>query len=124
MGSDRAALLAGLSAGCGAGISCLAFYPLELVKTKLQSEIAGSRDASDVVQDVIEKDGFLGLFKGISPVLCRSVLGDSLYFAISSNMIQTIQTRMCRKLTSIEAVCCGIVSACLTQLFVHPIDSK
>lgn len=138
-----------LSAACGAALSTLVFFPLELIKTRLQGQVVSStgtknregkgvvgaagsaRDAGerqyggfhDVWSHLVEDEGVLGLFRGLAPVMFRSVLSDTLYFFTAAALRARLERSLARELSMLEALLSGYVSACLTQLVAHPVDT-
>jgi len=64
-----------ITAGGAAGLSeILLFHPLDVIKTRLQSQTKGSADAytgiADVVRKVARNEGITALYKGILPPIC------------------------------------------------------
>ncbi|GBG25664.1 Mitochondrial carrier protein [Hondaea fermentalgiana] len=140
---EEEALVQMAGAGLGAAASTLTFYPLELVKVRLQAQVVRRDDdtgdraaetgergqpvaygnAVDVVRHLVEAEGVMGLFRGVQPVLLRSVVTDALYFFVSFNVSRRLQKLLGRQLSTLEAIASGFVSACITQLVAHPIDT-
>mmetsp|Transcript_22730 Transcript_22730/g.44604 ORF Transcript_22730/g.44604 Transcript_22730/m.44604 type:complete len:328 (-) Transcript_22730:126-1109(-) len=53
---DEEALVQAVSAGLGAVVSTLTFYPLELVKVRLQSQIVKKEDGGDLLLDEVDPE--------------------------------------------------------------------
>uniref|UniRef100_A0A7S2SIR5 Uncharacterized protein n=1 Tax=Mucochytrium quahogii TaxID=96639 RepID=A0A7S2SIR5_9STRA len=133
MNLDEETVIAGVAAGVGAGLSTVVFFPLELIKTKLQAQVKHKGEQrpeepvfngfSDVWTHLVGQGGVGSLFHGLPPTLFRSVVCDSLYFTLSTTLVKRVQQRLGRELVATEAIVCGVISACATQLFVHPIDT-
>eukprot|EP00511_Aplanochytrium_stocchinoi_P002966 CAMPEP_0204824842 /NCGR_PEP_ID=MMETSP1346-20131115/2825_1 /ASSEMBLY_ACC=CAM_ASM_000771 /TAXON_ID=215587 /ORGANISM="Aplanochytrium stocchinoi, Strain GSBS06" /LENGTH=308 /DNA_ID=CAMNT_0051952215 /DNA_START=125 /DNA_END=1051 /DNA_ORIENTATION=- len=126
------------SAAAGAAISTLAFYPLELIKTRLQAQVGAKNKANseetstdsdvhasglDAFYSIVSSQGYSGLYQGVTPVLFRSISSDSLYFLISTKVMNAVKARLQRELSTTEAIVIGFLSACSTQLFAHPVDT-
>ncbi|EFA84164.1 mitochondrial substrate carrier family protein [Heterostelium album PN500] len=88
------------AAGAIAG-GTISFFltPRDLIKSKLQVQSRNTNLLStvttkgepprqfykgpiDVIRQIIRKDGFLGLFKGLRPTLARDIPGDMVYFTM------------------------------------------
>ncbi|CAK0879147.1 unnamed protein product [Prorocentrum cordatum] len=76
-GEQAEALAAAAGACAGELVTTVAFYPIQLVKCRLQAAIRGSTDAyaySGLLHGigcVFKEEGILGLFGGISPVMVQ-----------------------------------------------------
>jgi len=112
-----------LGAGAGAAVSTLVFFPLELLKTRLQARIGCSATGMELLKEIVAKEGVMGLFRGCPPVLVRAVTMDSLFFLIDFKLSEIVQKIVERDLFSIEGIAIGFLSACLTQVVVHPLDT-
>ncbi|KAF1357361.1 mitochondrial carrier [Lizonia empirigonia] len=70
-------LLAGAGAGMMEGLFC---HPLvDTIKVKMQT--AASRNAYQTARNIIQKENFLGLYRGFSPVICGIVPKIAIRFA-------------------------------------------
>uniref|UniRef100_A0A9J7XET2 Solute carrier family 25 member 40 n=1 Tax=Cyprinus carpio carpio TaxID=630221 RepID=A0A9J7XET2_CYPCA len=78
--SDYAPLLAGAIARVG---SVTVISPLELIRTKMQSEKQSYRELSAVIQSALHSEGWRSLWRGWGPTLLRDVpfSGQTLTFA-------------------------------------------
>lgn len=82
------ALAAAAAASTGELLTTVLFYPVELVKSRIQatSRSAGGEYAYaglvDGLQSVLREEGLLGLFTGLQPVVLRSLSSDfaTVYF--------------------------------------------
>lgn len=70
-------LLAGSTARL---ISVTAVNPLELVRTKMQSQKLTYRETGNAVKNLLETHGIKGLWKGITPTLLRDVPFSAIYW--------------------------------------------
>jgi solute carrier family 25 carnitine/acylcarnitine transporter 20/29 len=64
-----------LIAGGVAGVVGWAIsFPLDLIKSRIQSTPQGSRgEIMRIAKDIYKRDGFIGFFRGLSPTLLRAV---------------------------------------------------
>eukprot|EP00873_Tetraselmis_striata_P015925 jgi/Tetstr1/436189/TSEL_025034.t1 len=71
--STREPLVQQIAAGmmCGAG-AVLIFNPLELIKTQLQLQPTGASSPLQVVREIVQKCGFVGLWRGTAPSAMRA----------------------------------------------------
>lgn len=82
MDSQRKALAAAAAGGTGAVLTTVLFYPVELVKNRLQSSVRGDATGfvynglSDGLLSVLREEGVTGLFVGIRPVVLRALTSD------------------------------------------------
>mmetsp|Transcript_17627 Transcript_17627/g.38268 ORF Transcript_17627/g.38268 Transcript_17627/m.38268 type:complete len:351 (+) Transcript_17627:3-1055(+) len=86
----------GISSSCGQVVA----YPLQLVRTKMQS--AGAMEGSvhyngmlDCFQQVLRKEGVRGLYRGIGPNFLKALPAISISYAVyekSKDFVQTINT--------------------------------
>lgn len=79
---DKVNIVAPLFAGSIARtIAVTAICPIELVRTKLQSRQGYSyRQLMDVIRTAVRQNGFLSLWRGLSPMLLRDVPFSILYW--------------------------------------------
>ncbi|KAH9825254.1 mitochondrial carrier domain-containing protein [Melampsora americana] len=77
-------LLSGATSGFA---SCVLLQPLDLIKTRIQQgefNLINSSTRSNLVfsltSRVIKEDGFIGLWRGMTPTIARNVPGVALYF--------------------------------------------
>ncbi|XP_017308963.1 probable mitochondrial glutathione transporter SLC25A40 [Ictalurus punctatus] len=75
--ADLAPLLAGSIARVG---SATLISPLELIRTKLQSERQSYRELSAVIRSAVHNEGWLALWRGLGPTLLRDVPFSALYW--------------------------------------------
>ncbi|XP_026865297.2 LOW QUALITY PROTEIN: solute carrier family 25 member 40 [Electrophorus electricus] len=75
--ADKAPLLAGALARVG---SATLISPLELIRTKLQSERQSYRELSAPFAQVVRAEGWLTLWRGLGPTLLRDVPFSALYW--------------------------------------------
>lgn len=75
--AQEAPLLAGAIARVG---SVTVISPLELIRTKLQSEKQSYREVIDCVRSAVQTEGRLSLWRGLGPTLLRDVPFSAMYW--------------------------------------------
>ncbi|TSK20195.1 Solute carrier family 25 member 40 [Bagarius yarrelli] len=75
--ADLAPLFAGASARVGAATL---ISPLELIRTKLQSERQSYRQLITVIRSAVHTEGWLALWRGLGPTLLRDVPFSAMYW--------------------------------------------
>lgn len=73
------AILTGATAGA---TESFIVVPFELVKIKLQDKNTKFNGMTDVVKDILKRDGPLGLYKGLESTLWRHILWNAGYFGL------------------------------------------
>lgn len=79
-----------LMGGCSGAIGASAVYPLNLLRTRLQSQGTASHPRTyggimDVTRQTIKGEGFRGLFKGLTPNLLKVVPAVSITYVVYEN---------------------------------------
>lgn len=104
-------------------VAVTAVCPIELVKTKLQSRQGYSyKELLAVVRNVIQQNGLLGLWRGLSPMLFRDVPFSIMYW------VGYEQTKLCFSLmcppnySAIIPFLAGSVSGALSAVITNPLD--
>ncbi|KAJ8411625.1 hypothetical protein AAFF_G00164330 [Aldrovandia affinis] len=75
--SEEAPLLAGALARVG---SATVISPLELIRTKMQSQKLSYRELTVCVQSSVKSEGWLSLWRGLGPTLLRDVPFSAMYW--------------------------------------------
>ncbi|XP_022621937.1 solute carrier family 25 member 40 isoform X2 [Seriola dumerili] len=75
--AEEAPLLAGAIARVG---SATVISPLELIRTKLQSQKQSYRELTDCIRSAVETEGWLSLWRGLGPTLLRDVPFSAMYW--------------------------------------------
>ncbi|KAF5291402.1 hypothetical protein FQR65_LT01712 [Abscondita terminalis] len=68
---DMNILLTIVGGGCAGIANWIVAMPADVIKSRLQTS-TGSATVLTIFKDVMQQDGFLGLYKGIAPVLIRA----------------------------------------------------
>ncbi|XP_004077931.1 solute carrier family 25 member 40 [Oryzias latipes] len=75
--AQEAPLLAGATARVG---SATVISPLELIRTKLQSQKQSYRELTACIRSAVETEGWLSLWRGLGPTLLRDVPFSAMYW--------------------------------------------
>lgn len=75
--AQMAPLLAGATARVG---SVTVISPLELIRTKLQSQKQSYRELTQCIRSAVAKEGWLSLWRGLGPTLLRDVPFSAMYW--------------------------------------------
>lgn len=75
--AQEAPLLAGATARVG---TTTVISPLELIRTKLQSQKQSYRELTDCIRTAVEAEGWLSLWRGLGPTLLRDVPFSAIYW--------------------------------------------
>ncbi|XP_060756240.1 probable mitochondrial glutathione transporter SLC25A40 isoform X2 [Neoarius graeffei] len=118
--ADMAPPLAGASARVGAATL---ISPLELIRTKLQSEKQSYRQLSTVIRSAVRTEGWLALWRGLGPTLFRDVPFSAMYWYSYENG----KAWLCRYNKTTEptfsiAFISGAVSGSIASIVTLPFD--
>ena len=81
--------------GISGTISNVAVFPIELVKTKIQSASSAEdrlkfRDCQSVMRAIIEEKGVIALWEGVTPVLIGSAPESAIQLAVHSWVVAAL----------------------------------
>mmetsp|Transcript_3179 Transcript_3179/g.5808 ORF Transcript_3179/g.5808 Transcript_3179/m.5808 type:complete len:368 (-) Transcript_3179:203-1306(-) len=129
-------LIAGGVAGCTA---CVACYPLDLVRTRLTTQLDGQehyRGITDAFVKIFKSEGFLGLYSGIGPTLMVAVPSFSISYVVYGSLKEyALEDELFYNLRKVDAVSgeeklgfqltlmCGAASGTLSTLVTFPFDT-
>lgn len=96
--------------------------PVEMCRTKMQSEKLSYRNLSRVIKDTVYKEGILSLWRGWSATLSRDVPFSAIYWVSYEAMNKKLRHfyNIKEKTLSINATCgaiCGAFTAAITTPF-------
>lgn len=134
--STIARMISGGVAGCSA---CVACYPLDLVRTRLTTELPGQEHYKGIIDaftKIVQNEGVLGLYAGIGPTLFVAVpnfaisytvygtlkeyvLDDDLFYNLRKVDVESGQESLGFKLSLL----CGAASGTLSTLVTFPFDT-
>ena len=113
------AILTGATAGA---TESFVVVPFELVKIKLQDKTSKFNGMTDVVKDIIAKNGPLGLYKGLESTLWRHVAWNAGYFGV----IHSVRNLMPKPKSSTEKtlvdLTCGTIGGTFGTVLNTPFD--
>jgi len=119
-GSKELPLWVPLVAGCSARVlSVTCVNPLELIRTKMQSQKMSYSEIGSAVRIILKDQGILGLWKGWFPTVLRDVPFSSIYWS-------TYET--CKTLKGVEepsvefSFMAGALSGSVAAFFTVPFD--
>ena len=128
--------LAGATAGTTA---CLACYPLDLVRTRLTTQLEGSehyRGIYDAFKQIVRTEGLLGFYAGVSPTLMVAVPNFAISYTVYGTLKEyTLDDELFYNLRKIDAdsgepklglvltVLCGAASGILATCVTFPMDT-
>ena len=142
-GFTRTNALSKFVAGAVAGsVACIACYPLDLVRTRLTTELEGRehyRGMVDAFRKIAQREGYAGYYSGLFPTLLvavpnfaisytvygtlkEHVLDDELFYNIRPISQDTNQDEP-PKLGFQLTLFCGSVSGALSTLITYPFDT-
>mmetsp|Transcript_17048 Transcript_17048/g.29322 ORF Transcript_17048/g.29322 Transcript_17048/m.29322 type:complete len:297 (+) Transcript_17048:1753-2643(+) len=117
--TGKISVLSGLTAGLAAGVleSCLVVTPMETVKTKLIHSNKG-------IRYIIEKQGVVGLYKGLGATIAKSASNQGLRFIIFNQYKNVLlENPQNEKLSATQALFGGMLAGFLGALGNTPIDT-
>lgn len=119
-GSTELPLWVPLMSGCMArvlAVTCV--NPLELVRTKMQSQRMSYLEVGTAFKAMLKTEGFLGMWKGLFPTILRDVPFSSIYWT---------SYETCKKIAKVEeptpkvSFISGAISGCIAAFFTVPFD--
>lgn len=112
-----------LSGGIARIIAVTAVSPIELIRTKIQSEKLGYRQLANAVHNAIKADGFISLYRGWSSTVLRDVPFSMIYwFNYETLKSELIKMRKRTHLTNTETFVCGATAGSVAALVTCPLD--
>ncbi|XP_052473995.1 probable mitochondrial glutathione transporter SLC25A40 [Carassius gibelio] len=118
--SDYAPLLAGAIARVG---SATVISPLELVRTKMQSEKQSYQELSAVIRSALHNKGWRSLWRGWGPTLLRDVPFSAMYwFNYEKGKVWLCQYYNCTDPTVAIAFTAGALSGSFASVITLPFD--
>lgn len=100
----------------GGSLAMIAFYPLDFLRTRMHIQQQGSSrhvDSLRSARDIIQQDGFRGVYKGMSV----SVLSHSLGWGAYLLFFRSAQSSMEKHLGTKDASTKDFASACVAAMF-------
>lgn len=129
-------MVAGASAGCTA---CVACYPLDLVRTRLTTELPGKeyyKGIVDAVTKIIKYEGVRGLYAGLGPTLFVAIPNFSISYTVYGSLKEhVLDDDLFYNLRKVDdesgeqslgfrlSLLCGAASGTLSTLATFPFDT-
>ena len=128
-----------LSGAVAGSVACVACYPLDLVRTRLTTELPGRehyKGIADALQKIIQAEGFRGLYSGIGPTLFVAVPNFAISYTVYGSLKEyVLDDELFYNLRKIDAksgeetlglqltLLCGAASGTLATLVTYPFDT-
>jgi Mitochondrial carrier protein len=128
--------IAGATAG---SLACLACYPLDLVRTRLTTELEGQENYKGIVdafRKIARSEGFFGFYAGVTPTLLVAVPNFAISYTVYGTLKEhALDDELFYNLRRIDAdsgepklgfgltVACGAASGILATLITFPMDT-
>jgi solute carrier family 25 protein 39/40 len=112
-----------LSGGIARVIAVTAVSPLELIRTKVQSEKLNYRDLAQTVRNAIKTQGFQSLYRGWVSTVWRDVPFSMIYwFNYESFKTFVMRHQNNRTMNSLETFACGAAAGSIAAVLTCPFD--
>ena len=128
-----------IAGGVAGSTACIACYPLDLVRTRLTTQLDGKehyKGITDAFVKIVRYEGFTGLYSGIAPTLMVAVpsfsisymvygslkewcIEDELFYNLRKVDTKTGEEKLGFKLT----LMCGAISGTMSTLVTFPFDT-
>jgi len=97
--------------------------PLEMIRTKMQSEQLSYNDIGKAVKSTIKSDGYISLFRGLAPTIMRDIPFSAIYWT----SFEVLKKRFLKKLNQENTTfgisfTCGAISGTLAAIVTQPFD--
>lgn len=128
-----------LSGAVAGSVACVACYPLDLVRTRLTTELPGRehyKGISDALQKIVQAEGLGGLYSGIGPTLFVAVPNFAISYTVYGSLKEyVLDDDLFYNLRKIDAesgeeslglqltLLCGAASGTLATLVTYPFDT-
>jgi len=110
------------TAGVASAVSKLSTYPFDLLKVRMATDEA-NKSLPEAIRHIVEKDGVMGLYKGSSPKVFKSVTGKVLYYYIYRTLSNLAIGNEQRGLTAVENLVIGFLSEVLELPVIMPLEA-
>jgi len=112
------------TAGAMGGVSAITvFYPLNIIRTKLQTDDPSkpSRSMLQVVKDILDEDGIAGLFTGWWSQVVALGVSNFVYFYVYNMLKIIIQKKTKMVITPLSNLAVGAVAGVINVLCTSPL---
>lgn len=110
-----------MASGAAARIfSAVSISPLELVRTKMQSQKLSYLEIGQAVGSLVQQEGFLALYRGLVPTILRDVPFSAIYWA----GYETLKRKMNASFepTFSQSFVCGGIAGSFAAIITLPFD--
>lgn len=116
-------LLPVLSGGVARIIAVTAVSPLELIRTKIQSERLNYNQLTNAVKTAVKQNGLKSLYSGLVPTLWRDVPFSMIYwFTYESSKTHLLKASKREKLNPFQTFLCGAFAGSVAAIITCPFD--
>lgn len=113
------AILTGATAGA---TESFIVVPFELVKIKLQDKNTKFNGMTDVLKDILRRDGPLGLYKGLESTLWRHIFWNAGYFGLIHQVRELMPKPKNKTEKTLIDLACGTVGGTFGTVLNTPMD--
>ncbi len=112
-----------LSGGIARTITVTAVSPIELIRTKIQSERLNYSQLVTAVRTAVKQNGFISLYSGWAPTILRDVPFSMIYW-FNYEKFKTFMLKIIKKekLTSWQTFLCGAMAGSIAAAITCPFD--
>jgi solute carrier family 25 protein 38 len=103
------------------GIADITVFPLNIIKTRYESDFYNYKNLSSAFTSILRKEGVRGLYKGLSPTLVRDIGYSGMYYCIYTE-IKSIFLTESNVNNALYIAYCSLLSAVLACGFTQPPD--
>ncbi|KAI6176679.1 hypothetical protein M3Y97_00824900 [Aphelenchoides bicaudatus] len=97
--------------------------PLEMLRTKMQSELLTLKELKESVRVSVKHDGFFSLWRGLNATLLRDIPFSGIYWSLYENLKLRSLNALGREKTNFPiSFACGAISGTTAAIITHPFD--
>ncbi|KAI6241622.1 hypothetical protein M3Y99_00322800 [Aphelenchoides fujianensis] len=97
--------------------------PLEMVRTKMQSQVVSYTDLMKFVKTSIRTEGYSSLWRGLAATFLRDIPFSAVYWTLYESMKQRALVQMKKQKTDFAiSFVCGATSGTIASVLTHPFD--
>eukprot|EP00667_Euglena_gracilis_P013907 EG_transcript_14378 len=121
------ALVEACSAAVGTTAATLLFYPVDLIKTRIQAKVGSDAqqppaDAMRVLQDILHQEGPVGLYRGLPQYLVKDILTTASLFFWKQLIGDVYRKRVNPQPHLAEDLLIGVIGGSINQVLMLPTD--
>ncbi|XP_055683335.1 solute carrier family 25 member 45 isoform X1 [Lutzomyia longipalpis] len=128
-----------IAGSVGGFLQAFVANPIELVKIRLQTRSCTTRGSWECLRNILQIEGFLGLYRGLTPMICRDIFPYGIYMLAYEQILNMLgclpyvqekrQQNAAKKLTSVNSnleltltTIAGSIAGVLSWIVVIPFD--